>query len=116
MLSRIVISVAMAAALGLAPVSLSARSCILSSAGEKACQLDCCANKTCCATSPKNTALVAQPVAKSGCGPEVNATCAPVFTVVTPNFAAASEQLAPSNAATCVHSPPQLAALCTFLI
>src|SRR5207248_1566449 len=57
MVSRIIISMATAAALFMAPVGQAARSCILSNApSQKACQSSCCANKTCCATSPKKTA------------------------------------------------------------
>src|SRR5207247_6623915 len=55
MLSRIVLSIAMATALVTAPVSLTARSCILSSAPiQQACKPGCCANKTCCATSSEH--------------------------------------------------------------
>src|SRR5439155_27366583 len=66
MLSRIMISVAMAAALLVAPVSISARSCILLNApAEKACQPGCCANQTYCATLHKNTAPASQPFDKT---------------------------------------------------
>src|SRR5947207_1508828 len=69
MLSRIIISVAMAAALFMAPVGFAARSCILANApSQKACQPSCCANKTCCATSPKNTTPPSQPLAKADSG------------------------------------------------
>src|SRR5260370_34344232 len=76
MLSRIIISMAIAAALFTAPVGLAARSCILTNApSQKACQPSCCANKTCCATSPKNTAPPAQPLAKADSDQQLSATC-----------------------------------------
>src|SRR2546426_12565742 len=75
MLSRIIVSLATAAALFTAPVGLAAGSCILSSApSQKACQSSCCANKTCCATSPKNTAPPSQPLAKGDSSQQLKAT------------------------------------------
>src|SRR5205823_9943148 len=57
---------AMAVALMAAPFHVSGRTCIVSeAAANKACRPACCANTTCCATSPKNTAPVSQPLAKS---------------------------------------------------
>src|SRR6059058_5152380 len=74
MLRRITISVAMATVLFTAPVGLAARSCILTNApSQKACQSSCCANKTCCATSPKNTAPQSQPLAKADSGQQAKA-------------------------------------------
>src|SRR5260370_6504357 len=76
MLSRFIILMAIAATLFTAPVGLAARSCILSSApSQKACQASCCANKTCCATSPKNTAPPSQPLAKANSGQQLIAIC-----------------------------------------
>src|SRR6202049_5317495 len=67
MLSRIMISVALAVAVVAAPARISARSCLLVNAStQNACQPACCANKTCCKTSHKNTSPPAQPLAKSG--------------------------------------------------
>jgi len=117
MAGRIALSLLFAMAIVLAPARLSARPCVLINApSEKACQPVCCANKTCCATSPKNTAPVAQPLAKSGFGPELNATGMPLFTAINPHFAPAPPHFAGCNAVPYAHSPPQLAALCTFLI
>jgi hypothetical protein len=116
MLSRIMISVAMPAALLVAPVSISARSCILLNvAAEKACQPGCCANKTCCATSQKNTAPAAQPLTKSGSDQQTIATL--------PSGIVAAE-LSPPAAASSIfssrdckaHSPPPLALICIRLI
>jgi hypothetical protein len=116
MLSRIMISVAMAAALFMAPVGLAARSCILVNApSQKACQPSCCANKTCCATSPKNTAPPSQPLAKADSGQQLTAIC---FEAALPlssrEFGA--EQFRFQATAPLANSPPQLALLCTFLI
>jgi len=116
MLSRIMISVAMAAALLVAPVSISARSCILLNApAEKACQPGCCANKTCCATSQKNTAPISQPLAKSGSNQQTIAALPSVVTVVglspvaeTPSIFSSRDCMA--------HSPPQLVLICIRLI
>jgi len=116
MLSRIIISMTMAAALFTAPVGLTARSCILSSVpSQKACQPSCCANKTCCATSPKNTAPQSQPLAKTDSSQQLSATC---FASALPlsRCEAGAEQFRFEAAAPLANSPPRLALLCTFLI
>jgi hypothetical protein len=116
MLSRIIISVAMAAALFTAPVGLAARSCILTNApSQKACQPSCCANKTCCATSPKNTAPPSQPLAKADSGQQLSAIC---FAAALPlsSREVGAEQFRFHAAAPLANSPPRLALLCTFLI
>ena len=116
MLSRIIVSMAMAAVLLMAPVDLAARSCILSSApSQKACQSSCCANKTCCATSPKNTALPSQPLAKADSSQQLNAAC---FAVALPfsNYETGAQQFRFQTTAPSANSPPRLALLCTFLI
>jgi hypothetical protein len=106
----------MTAVLFTAPVGLAARSCILSSAPSRnACQLTCCANKTCCATSPKNTAPPSQPLAKGDSGQQLSATC---FAAALPlsSREARAEQFQFQAAAPLANSPPRLALLCTFLI
>src|SRR6266516_1567516 len=116
MLTRIIISMAMAAAVFMAPVGLAARSCILTNApSQKACQPSCCANKTCCATSPKNTAPESQPLAKADSGQQLNAAC---FAVALPfsNCEVGVEQFRFQAAAPLANSPPRLALFCTFLI
>jgi hypothetical protein len=116
MLSRIIISVAMAAALFMAPVGLAARSCILTNAAsQKACQPSCCANKTCCATSPKNTAPPSQPLAKVDSGQQLSAIC---FAAALPlaSCEVGADQFRFQAAAPLADSPPRLALLCTFLI
>ena len=116
MLSRVIISMAMAAALFTAPVGLAARSCILSSTpSQKACQSSCCANKTCCATSPKNTAPPSQPLAKADSGQQLSAACF-VAAVPLPSCEVGAEQFRFQAAAPSANSPPRLALLCTFLI
>jgi hypothetical protein len=116
MLNRIIISMAMAAALFTAPMGLAARSCILTNApSQKACQSGCCANKTCCATSPKNTAPPSQPLAKADSGQQLSATC---FAVALPflNYETGAQQFRFQATAPSANSPPRLALLCTFLI
>jgi hypothetical protein len=117
MLSRIMISVAVAVALVAAPMGSAARSCILVNApSQKACQPGCCANKTCCATSPKNTAPASQPLAKADSAQQLSATCFAPVALPYPNCEVGSEQFRPHIASLPAHSPPQLALLCTFLI
>jgi len=116
MLGRIIISMAMAAALFTAPAGLAARSCILSSVpSQKACQPSCCANKTCCATSPKNTASPSQPLAKGDSGQQLSAIC---FAAPVPlsNCEVGAEQFRFHATAPLANSSPRRALLCTFLI
>src|SRR6266481_1728178 len=116
MLSRIIISLATAAALFTAPVGVAARSCILSNApSQKACQPSCCANKTCCATSPENTAPPSQPLAKADSSQQLNATC---FAVALPfsNYETGAQQFRFRATVPSANSPPRFALLCTFLI
>jgi hypothetical protein len=116
MLSRIIISLAMAAVLFMAPVGQAARSCILSNTpSQKACQPSCCANKTCCATSPKNTALPSQPFAKADSGQQLGAI---YFAAAIPlsSREVGAEQSRFQAVAPSANSPPRLAVLCTFLI
>jgi hypothetical protein len=107
---------AMAAALFTASVGLAARSCILSSApSQKACQSSCCANKTCCATSPKNTASQSQPIAKGDSSQQLKATGF-VTALSFSSYEAGSERFRLEAAAPSANSPPRLALLCTLLI
>jgi len=106
----------MAAALFTAPVGFAARSCILSNASsQKACQPSCCANKTCCATSPKNTAPPSQPLAKADSGQQLSAIC---FASALPlsSCETGAEQFRSQAAAPLANSAPRLALLCTLLI
>jgi hypothetical protein len=107
---------AIAAALFTAPAGLAARSCILTNApSQKACQPSCCANKTCCATSPKNTSPPSQPLAKTDSDQQLSA----IGFVTALSFSSCevgSEQFRFQAAAPLANSPPRLALLCTFLI
>ncbi len=116
MLSRIVLSIAMAAALVTAPVNLTARSCILSSAPiQQACKPGCCANKTCCATSSEHKSTPSQPLTKADSSYKVNAT--PIaLPVVLPSPEAGAQQIPSFNAKCSAHSPPTLALICIRLI
>jgi hypothetical protein len=116
MLSRIIISMAMAAALFMAPVGLAARSCILvNQPSQKACQSSCCANKTCCATSPKNTAPLSEPLAKGDSSQQPSAIG---FVTALPlsSCEVGAEQFRFQATAPLANSLPRLALLCTFLI
>src|SRR5213596_2280793 len=116
MLSRIIVSAAMATALFIAPVGLAARSCILTNApSQKACQPSCCANKTCCATSPKNTAPPSQPLAKADFGQQLSATCFATAALPFSSCEAGAEQFR-FQATSLSANSPRLALLCTFLI
>jgi len=107
---------AMAAALFTAPASLTARSCILTNApSQTACQSSCCANKTCCATSPRNTAPPSQPLAKADSSQQLKATG---FVTELPfsNYETGAQQFRFQAKAPSANSPPRLALLCTLLI
>jgi hypothetical protein len=107
----------MAAALFMAPVGFAARSCILTNApSQKACQPSCCANKTCCATSPKNTAPPSQPLAKADSSQQLSATFVATAALPFSSCEAGTEQFRLHLTSLSAHSPPQLALLCTFLI
>jgi hypothetical protein len=117
MLSRIMISVAVATALFMAPASLAARSCILSNApSQKACQPSCCGNKTCCATSPKNTAPFSQPLAKADSGKHLSATCFAAVALPLATCEAEAEQFRFQATAPPANLPQRLALFCTLLI
>jgi hypothetical protein len=116
MLSRIITSVAMAAALVTAPVSLTTRSCILSSApAQQACKPGCCANKTCCATSSHHKSNPSQPLTKGDSSYKVNATSVALH-VVPPSPESGAQQFQVFNAEYRAHSPPTLALICIRLI
>src|ERR1700756_2841298 len=109
MLSRITTLVAMAAALVTAPVTMPARSCILSSAPvQQACKAACCANKTCCATSSQHKSAPSQPLTKGDSTYKVNATPVALL-VVPPSLESGAQQFPVSNVDSPAHSPPTLA-------
>jgi len=116
MLNRIATSLVTAVALVATPFHASARTCIVTDSPiQKACQPGCCANKTCCATSPKNTAPVSQPLAKSG-SDQQNVAVLPsqrALALLRPGAIASSFFSCEDSAA---HSPPRLALTCIRLI
>src|SRR5438093_5728751 len=117
MLSRIIVSLATAAVLLTAPAGLAARSCILSSAAsEKACHSSCCANKTCCATSPNRAAPSSQPLAQADSSYKLSATCVGLVPAVSPSREFGAQQFLLSNAVSGAHSPSTLALICIRLI
>ncbi len=116
MASRIALSLLLAMTIVLAPARLSARPCVLSNVpSEKACEISCCANKTCCATSPKNTSAPLQPLAKANSSHELNATCVAMVTAVPPSQQLGVQSFL-SSSAPGAHSPPPLALICIRLI
>ncbi|PYI58820.1 MAG: hypothetical protein DMC59_07500 [Verrucomicrobia bacterium] len=117
MLSRIIISLAMASALFTAPVGLASRSCILSSApAQQGCKSGCCANKTCCATSAEHKASPTQPLAKADSSYKLNATWVSLPSAVSPSREFGAQHFVFSIAACGAHSPPTLALICIRLI
>src|SRR6266853_2095273 len=116
MLSRIILSLAMAAALFTGPVGLAPRSCILTSAPvQEACKPSCCANKICCATSSQHKSTPSHPLAKADSGQQLKA----IGFVTALSFSsceAKSEQFRLDATTSSAISPPRLALLCTLLI
>jgi hypothetical protein len=117
MLSRIITSVAIVAALITAPVTVTARACILSSAPEQqACKPGSCANKSCCATSSEHKSTPAHQLAKVDSGYDVNAASVASAMTVPPSPEVGSQKFLLSSASVVGHSSPALAVLCSFLI
>src|SRR5881227_2273215 len=106
MLNRIIISVAMTAALLTAPVGLSARSCILSSApAEQACKPGCCANKSCCATAKEHKSNPTHPLGKADSNYKVSVTCIAVPSAALPSSESAAQLFARYTAAFDAQAP-----------
>jgi hypothetical protein len=106
----------MSAVLFTAPMGLTARSCILSSApAQQACKPGSCANKTCCATSSDHKSTSSQPLTKADSSYKVNATSVALLVVpAIPEFGGQRFQV--FNAESEAHSPPPLALICIRLI
>src|ERR1700682_2183911 len=116
MLSKIGMSGVLAIALFVAPAQPSTASCILINApSEKPCDMGCCANKSCCETSQKNTAPATQPLAKSGVDQQIN-LISPSSVVIATLHQDLIEFPAFSSAEWTAHSPPPLALICIRLI
>jgi len=116
MLSRIITSVAMTAALVTAPVSFASRSCILSSApAQQACKPGCCANKTCCATSSEHKSAPSQPLTKGDSSYKVSAASV-ALAVVPPSPESWAQRFPVFNVESTAHSPPTLTLICIRLI
>jgi hypothetical protein len=107
----------MTAVLFTAPMGLTARSCILSSApAQQACKPGSCANKTCCATSSEHKSTQAHPLAKADSSYDVNTASVALPLTILSSVEVASQNFLLSNATVGGHSPPTLAVLCAFLI
>jgi hypothetical protein len=108
---------AVTAVLLMAPMGLTARSCILSSApAQQACKPGSCANKTCCATSSEHKSTPSHPVTKADSSYEVNAISAALAVTVPSIPEIGSQKFLVSNASVSGYSSPTLAVLCSFLI
>jgi hypothetical protein len=114
---RAVILLAVAFAMLARPLHLPAASCILStSPSEKACKMDCCANKSCCANSKGSKTPVSQPlhpteIAKQQ--PVIGFVSVPLVDLLeTDGFPRSARDEIPSRA----HAPPPLATSCIRLI
>jgi hypothetical protein len=115
-LSRIIVSLAMTAVLFTAPMSLAARSCIVSSApAQQACKPGSCANKSCCATSGEHKSTPSHPLTKADSSYKVNATSI-ALPVVPSSPESGTQRFAVSDAESSAHSPPTLALICIRLI
>jgi hypothetical protein len=100
-----------------APLQLPAASCILVNApSAEGCKPNCCANKTCCATSKKSTMPVSPPLAKSGDANQQQAIGFVAVPIIDSIAVAASPQPTRVSVPVRTHSPPPLAATCIRLI
>jgi hypothetical protein len=116
MFRRVMVCLAIVAALFSASVRLPAAPCMVTNTpGPKACQPGCCANKACCATSQERTGPPIQPLAKSGLDQQ-NFAALPATTAPLLKLPSSSESKIVSHAEPAAHSPPRLPLLCTFLI
>src|SRR5215831_21224852 len=106
----------MTAVLFTAPMGLTARSCILSSAPvQQACKPGSCANKSCCATSSEHKSTPSHPLTKADSSYKVNATSI-ALPLVPPSPDSGGQRFTVSNNESSAHSPPTLALICVRLI
>ena len=114
---RFAISVLLAATLLVAATPVSPRVCILSNvASAKPCKAGCCANKTCCETSEKNTSTPSQSLVKTDAGQQLNAVCFIAVPMPLPTYEPAAMQSRFGLAALIADPSVRLAVLCTLLI
>jgi len=103
-------------AMTVAPLRMPAASCVLSNApSREACKSKCCANKTCCAVSRKNTSAASQPLSQSVSAKQQVIGFISIPLVGSHALAAAAEPIC-ASAPMRAHSPPPLAATCIRLI
>jgi len=111
------ILIAVVLAMAIRPLQLPAASCILSNApSPEGCKPNCCANKSCCATSKKSTMPVSPPLAKSSEANQQQAIGFVSVPLIDSIPVAASPQPLCVSASVRAHSPPPLAATCIRLI
>jgi hypothetical protein len=107
----------LALAMSIAPLRLPAAACILSNApSHQACQPDCCANKTCCAVSKKNTGPVSQTQTQSAAAKQQVIGLVPAAPAIDSNILSFAARPVRTNSPIRAHSPPPLAATCIRLI
>ena len=98
------------------PLQLPAASCILANAPSwEGCKPNCCANRSCCAISKKNTPPVSPPLYKSGEGnqqPVVGFVSVPLIDSIVITTPAQPVR----DISVRAYSPPPLAATCIRLI
>jgi len=99
------------------PLQLPAASCILSNApDQQGCKPHCCANKSCCAVSKKNTQPVSLPLYKGGAVNQQPAIAFVSVPLIDSIAVATSPQPLRASVSVRAHSPPPLAATCIRLI
>jgi hypothetical protein len=114
--SKSLVSVAVGLAVFAAAIRLPAAPCVLTNvASPKACQPNCCANKTCCKTSKERTEPPAQPLVKSSQDQQNVAAVPAAIPVALPVQIATEPRVAP-RAKCSAHSPPPFALICIRLI
>ena len=114
---RLAISVLLATTLLVAAMPVSPRACILSNvASAKPCKAGCCANKTCCETSEKNTSTPSQSLVKTDAGQQLNAVCFTAVAMPLPAYEPTAKQSRFGLAAIIADPSARLAVLCTLLI
>jgi hypothetical protein len=117
MRKRAAILFTVALAMFITPLALPAASCILSNAPRhEACKSNCCANRTCCATSQKNTGPSSQPLAQSANAKQDFAVLAATLPITSPPRSFLLKRVARVGDPVRAHSPPLLSALCIQLI
>jgi hypothetical protein len=117
MFGRLTVSLALVATLIVASARATSLACVLVNVpSHKACASACCANKSCCQTSPKRTGESTQPLAAVGSNQQNLVALAPLISSGSADQLRATEIPGFSIAKISWHSPETLALLCIRLI